>query len=325
MYKQTLLLAFCLFGIFTIHGQNLFNAFDGGKIKMDKTKNKKAINDFHKQNTGKILFTYERIPFKTENVDIVSQYTFGKELFAREYWSKTMADAFYESFGKKANANTAIIYTVDIKGIGIYEQIFYGWSGNPEMETWYTNWFIAANPGTAFEKVFSTNLVSQALSKYKRQIKNTVSLKISSYIYDAASNKKGEMLATGDLNIDIANPSIIPNYTLSDYPACMPDPKMKDKSLEQTFVKVMNNQGWKEQFKIAVIHTEDYTIYRNKLTSIIEKRSLGASVASIKPDGTCMYQRFTFSQDHDGSTFSGNWRQDGIGEQFPIPCSCVGY
>jgi hypothetical protein len=322
MYKSSLPVFFLLF-CFSGFSQSLFHSIENGKTKTDKFKNEKAINAFHKSHMGKMLFTYERIPFKADNASPSEIFDYGKTLFLREYWTQTMADAYKASFGKKPGAEIAILYEVELEAVGIYEYVFYGWSGSVESETWFTNWLIVSGSGDGFEPVFHTNLIENALSKFKSKLSSKQKLKVTSYIYDTAQSRKGVMMASGEIFVNIPHKGALPEYSQAIYPPCMNAPKMKDSALEKTFVDIMNQQGWKERFAQAVIYHDDFKIIRNSLTSIIESRTLGAELASKKPDGTCMYQRFTFSQEHDGKGFNGKWKLYSNGDQVSIPCSCL--
>lgn len=317
--KNTCFLLLTLFISLSVTGQTIFGK---GKSKIDKFKNEKAINDFHKSNFGNILFSLDRIPFEANHAANISSVEYGKELFVREYWTQTMTEAYKEALNGKGGMDIALLYIVKINGKSTFEKVYYDHSGKDASETWYTNWFVASKPSSTKSGFLYNTIIDEALAQNKSSLKSNNLIVIESYIYDASTSKKGKLMAKGEINILLPNTSLVEEISDLAYPSCMEKPKMKDKNLEKQFISEMNNQGWKETFTHAIINKDDYTIIRNQLTSIIEGRTLGADMASRNGD-KCMSQRFTFYQAHDGSTFSGKWKMHGVGEQTKLNCNCL--
>ncbi len=78
---------------------------------------------------------------------------------------------------------------------------------------------------------------------------------------------------------------------------------MKDPQLEATLLKIM--QGRERKIKKLKIASNDWEINRNKLTGVVTGRTIVAYCYFTEPDGGCVVTKVAFSQQHDGSKFSG--------------------
>lgn len=85
------------------------------------------------------------------------------------------------------------------------------------------------------------------------------------------------------------------------------DPPMKDKDLEEAMLKAIksyaSSHGWKENFTQVKIKDEDWTVSRNKITSVILGRRISTFCYAVWPDGHCTSQIFSFYEEYDGSKY----------------------
>ncbi len=294
--------------------------------KVNKQKNKMAINSTHEKFTGKIVFSQERIPFKNEDESLFIESTnLSQPLFLRQYWNQTMESAYKNSFKGKAYKNAALLYEVFIDNNMICDYVDYSNSNKENVITWYTTWAdVSTQDRPSVRGHIYSDVMVHCLGEYQGQLSGIKNLKLVSYIYNSKSESKGEKMAEGSINLSFqgADLSSFNNETLKDYPSCMPKPKMINKDLENKLLQATKNKGWKEKHIKAVINTNDFTIKRHPISGIITGRTIGASVAANR-NGECFYQRFTFHQEHNGNDFSGQWILQGVGEQSSVPCSCL--
>jgi len=81
------------------------------------------------------------------------------------------------------------------------------------------------------------------------------------------------------------------------------------------------NNGWKEKFVAVKIESNDWTIRRNELTSVIVSRTIAANCYAKWPDGHCTVQLFVFSQDYNGSSYSNTFKHFATGSQDWVDCN----
>jgi len=295
-------------------------------FKVNKKKNKIAINSSHEANIGKIVFSNKRVPFKNEDESIFITHTnIDKPLFLRQYWDMTMEDAYKESFKGKAWKNAAILYEIHIDGRRVDDFIDHSNTGKENAITWYTTWADISVPRSGDKRghIYS-NLLEDCLGKNKTALSGNNEISLTSYIYNTNSGKKGGKLASGSIIISFQGQDLssILSSESSKTPSCMHKPLMDDISLANELLDATKAKGWKEDHIIAVINTRDFTILRHPISGVIEGRTIGASVAANN-DEDCFFQRFTYHQNHTGTDFSGNWRLQSVGGKETIPCSCL--
>lgn len=291
-------------------------------FKVNKKKNKSAINSSHEANMGRIVFSNERVPFKNEDESLfITSTRLDKPIFLRQYWDQTMEDAYKESFKGKAWKNAALLYEISIDGKRVEDFIDYSNSGKENAITWYTTWADISVPRSSDKRghIYS-NLLDDCISKNQSALVGSKEISLTSYIYNTEKMKKGEKLASGSVTINFQGLDL--SEIASDTPPCMHKPFMNDAALSAQLLEATKAKGWQEDHLIAIINTRDFTILRHPVSGIIEGRTVGASVAA-KKNNDCFYQRFTYHQNHTGSDFTGNWKLTSIGGKETIPCPCL--
>ena len=98
---------------------------------------------------------------------------------------------------------------------------------------------------------------------------------------------------------------------------------MKDAALSAKMLAVIQeyakSQKWKETFKKIKITESQWSIVRNKYTSVIEGRSIEVAAYATFPDGHCTSQKFGILEDYDGTSYMDP-KYDGVGDQETIDC-----
>jgi len=98
-----------------------------------------------------------------------------------------------------------------------------------------------------------------------------------------------------------------------------------DENMEAQMLKNVQDhaqrKGWDEKFEKLKIKSSDWYIIRNEYTGIVLRRTIDVYAYAVWPDGHCTVQKFTLSQEHDGSDFSNVYFVYDVGQQDLVDCS----
>lgn len=129
---------------------------------------------------------------------------------------------------------------------------------------------------------------------------------------------EGPVVASGEITLTVKNSAIDPN----DPQVCLPKANMNDEALEAKILKAFKSKGWSEQPKTVRILSTKWDVQRNKYTSVVERRTVEAVVASVR-NGKCISQTFSFAQDFDGVEYQKEVYLYGTGPQRDLNCKCI--
>lgn len=98
-----------------------------------------------------------------------------------------------------------------------------------------------------------------------------------------------------------------------------------DRALREQAFEALQSGGrerrYIETFLSLRLTVPEWIILRHRVTGIVTGRAINGVAIARFPDGHCQATPVTFSQQHDGSDFSGRLRFTGIGGNHYVPCS----
>lgn len=83
------------------------------------------------------------------------------------------------------------------------------------------------------------------------------------------------------------------------------------------------DQGWTDDPTVTLMASDDWTIMRNNVTSIITRRRIAGMVGHRFPDGHCGIQVHSFTEEHEGSDYTGSIRYESTAGNIYCGCTMV--
>lgn len=271
------------------------DAKEGGLKAPENKTDKYYVSDFHRSNTGKILFSPEVKP------DVATTQNFKSEYDTKD----------------------------DVTGC-VYLKPIAAWSRNFKVKI-----FIDGTEAASFTDKLTDNMAAFTLrirrkmgSTESNDFDNKV-LKLANGTYkiklemwsseDGIANDK-EKVAEGEFTLTKMIKEEVPTAKWGDYKA-----KMKNPGLEQQGLKLVNDkatkEGWKEKYTKAIIISDDWEIVKNQYTSEIIERKIYMLLYGEWPDGKCKVVDFGFKQDYaGGGKYTDKLQYNGIGSMKLIIC-----
>lgn len=126
----------------------------------------------------------------------------------------------------------------------------------------------------------------------------------------------------------IAEPMSLADYLRGTVAALAPrssDEMNADRALRAQAFEALRVGGaerrYIETFLSLRLTSNEWAILRHRRTGIVTGRALNGVALARFPDGHCQATPVSFSQQHDGSSFSGSLRFMGIGGNHYLPCA----
>jgi hypothetical protein len=87
--------------------------------------------------------------------------------------------------------------------------------------------------------------------------------------------------------------------------ARLPTAAIHDPALEQAILAAAQRSVAPATAKVVILTGRDWDVERNQVTGAVLRRSRGATIAVVNPDGTCALKGVTVGQEYVGSEFQG--------------------
>ncbi|MBN2891664.1 MAG: hypothetical protein JXL97_07345 [Bacteroidales bacterium] len=156
-------------------------------------------SDFHKTNTGKILFSPTEVLFQQENLNsYTNEFNWGDPIYGRLFWSEGL-NKIYQKNGWSTEEDYIyqIVFTLNGKLLDSYI-----WNTKGERTTKPICLYPDENDYYEWDY---KNVLNYYLSKFSTG-KNTV--KIEFFAYDFMNQKRGELLCEGSFNLNVKQEQI---------------------------------------------------------------------------------------------------------------------
>ncbi|MGR3218266.1 MAG: hypothetical protein ACUZ8H_00425 [Candidatus Anammoxibacter sp.] len=275
-------------------------------------------SDFHKKNAGKIVFFSSAPKIKSEDESTVKgAYKAGDFIYAMAYLKGSFKDL--TKARNKIKLQTVIYVDGNEK---VSHEFVMGWATVKENKTYL---FMEIVPDPATNKHSGPAKFAKTLSQIsprKHVVKVVLKATTGSFLQD---------LAVGKFALDCSSE----HDKLKEYAAkyrnknlaenTMPDRKMKDKSLEQSMIEALKNEGWEKGKKVqrVVITGDAWEIFRHAITGVILYRKIPAAAAFKTDDGECKYWNLSFKQGYMGGSSYGKTVVGGVGSIVELSCDNV--
>jgi hypothetical protein len=273
----------------------------------------------HGKYVGKLVFSAQKLtPESTKESLFKTNFNIDEAIYARVFidepiknyitYSDNNTTQFSNGYG-----DCTLEYTIDGNKENVY--ILKRYSRKDDTQGWITwQYFICARGEDAEfnSEDFIKNMNALADGQH------TITMELWA---GGGSGRRGiKPIATGEIKLNKApgkKMSLGRNW--ASYKA-----GMVNEALTKEFVELMKaraaKDGWKETFTKAKIMDKDWYVKKNDYTGEKLYRVITAWVYAKWPDGHCTVQEFSFSQDWNGTAFSKNTEQSGIGNQTTIDC-----
>ena len=261
---------------------------------------------YHKENAGKIVFSKSPITIKAENpAAMTKDFLASDYIYAMAYLKGPIESLAY-------NWECAVrIYVDDAEKM--YRR--FKASEQSRKQTWMD---LEIVPDAATSVQFGGTEYSKALAGVSPR-NHTVRVEF----WDTDFTK---LLASGEFNLDATqgmetlekNAKLLSQKLLDK--VRMPAAGMKNASFEQKIMSDWNNDRYKALR--AVITSNDWSIQRNAITSVIEHRYIWCAVAVKTTDGDCKIFYVSYKQDYTGGGY-GSLNSWGMGDSELINCDNV--
>ena len=259
---------------------------------------------FHGENVGKIVFSKSPVVIKSENpAAMTNTFVAGDYIYCAAYLSDKINTLAY-------NSDVSIEITVD--NVRKYSRKF---SLYYKKDLTAFDFEIVPDPTTSEQK---------GCIEYTREL-STLSPRNHKIIIKLQGNSS-ESLAVGEFSLDCSQGMDKLTTIAQD---------LRKKQLSKVFLPAggaLNTAALQQQaIKLwagdetplrAVITSNEWTIHRNALTSIIEYRDAWTALAVKKTDGTCSIFYWAVRQDYTGSGY-GTTKFGAMGDSEEIPCENV--
>jgi hypothetical protein len=298
------------------------------------------LNDVHKQNIGKFVFSTKPIDrLKPDASALSTEFKSSDRLYGRFYLSGPVANEYVslemrspESVGELVGAavggadddhkQRACAYNVDLLVDGAKSK---GWTFYRALEDdkqlAMSTQSIPLNPDPELEPEFRSFSMTYAAnwSDFVRKLSPGRHVLRFELRTQCGSVYAQSLAAVGEFGLDVGDKPPTSGFTFDDVKAGMVNAKLEATAL-RALREHARNEGWKETFERVRITGRDWTIIRNSLTGIPLRRGLDVAAFARWPDGHCTYQSFLMTQEHDGRTYSQEFGVSGVGSQQPVDC-----
>ena len=270
---------------------------------------------------GKLFFTKGEISRDDfSDASVIQTVNYGEELNFRFFLAEPTANTYEALPGIETGYNSSrsvrghVVMKIDGKKVHSY---YYGHVD--EDDELYRNGLTMRHSmkptGYGYQDFLMATLPNMTAGNHKLTIEIFTTNKDSD---NRISTTKP--VATGEVTLVYSN--ALRSKLLSDAEFCFPKGGMTNASISAKAIALINEKGWKEQPKKAIILEKDWTVVRNKYTGIITKRFVNILIVSTR-GGECIKQEFSFYQDNQGGSKYGPLYLSGIGGQDEISCACL--
>lgn len=276
-------------------------------------------SDFHKENSGKVVFFTEKPVIKEENSSTVSNtYKAGEFIYAMAYLDGTFKDLAEAT--NDITVSTNILVDGNVK---TSHEFVMNWAYLKEGRTYL---FMEIVPDPSTNKHSGPAKFAKELAQVSPR-NHTVTVSLtgmqigSSYVRD---------FAEGSFKLDCSEgQDKLSEYALiyrekSLAKIIMPSAKMTNADLANSMKQALINEGWEDNktIKKVVITGSDWEVHTDRITGKIVYRSIPAAVAFQTFEGECKYWNLTFKQTYDGSAYQST-ELGAVGSIVELACANV--
>lgn len=280
---------------------------------------KTYTSDFHKNNSGKVVFFSKKPTIKSENISTVSDnYKAGDFIYAIAYLKGSFKDL------SDARNTIKVTTTIYVDGINKASHEFnMSWEQLQENKA-YLYMEIIPDPATSKQSgpaKFANALAN--ISPREHEIKITLSglgIGLSNVVPFAEGNFRLDCTTGQDQLANYAGQYRDKN--LADI--YMPASKMNDSGLINSMKQALQDEGWEDNKEVQriVITGSSWKIHTHNVTGKTLYRSIPAAAAFKTTNGECKYWNLTFKQAYNGSGY-GKTVVGGVGSIVDLSCNNV--
>ncbi|MCJ8290059.1 MAG: hypothetical protein HRT58_10380 [Crocinitomicaceae bacterium] len=274
-------------------------------------------SDFHKENSGDIVFFSEIPEIKSENRSTVKEkYKAGEFIYAMAYLEG--------SFKELAEATNDIMVstTIFVDGAEKTTHAFkMKWAYLKEGNTYL---FMEIVPDPTTSKHSGPAKFAKALATVSPR-EHTVKVVLSGLQVGSSFVR---YFAEGQFKLDCTSgQSNLMEYALKYREknladVYMPQAKMNNSGLVTSLKETLINEGWEKGKKVSqvVITSNDWEIHRDRVTNKIVSRTISAAAAFETDQDGCKYWNLTFKQLYNGTSY-GKSSVSGVGSIVELSCA----
>ncbi len=277
---------------------------------------KTYTSDFHKKNAGKIVFFNKETNVGEEELSSVKdQFKVGEEIYAIAYLKQSLKNIM----GASNTVNLNIEVFIDESNALAYQTVVSKRELNEEKS--YIILEILPNPN--HNKQYGPQKIAKALSDISPSTHN-VKIRVSGMEIGTNWNKR---IIDGGFEIDLADGegillNLAQKYIVEEtHSSELPEANMRNKVIEDSMEKALQNAGWESNKKIIKINirSSEWYHYRHEITGEILSRALNTVVAFKLNNGDCKFWYITFEQSYNGSVY-GETTVRSVGNSKKISC-----
>jgi hypothetical protein len=281
------------------------------------TQDKGIVGELHKENVGKVVFSKKRIePATATKAELTETFELGEQIVSRAYLPTCMANYKLISDVGNLYTNEEGSFYVKAKIDGGKEFLIARSAMNGELKPLTSiNLYIYGAGENA-----NQNWNDSFILEFNKLSEGTHEVTVEFYAGNDFGPTSKVPAAAGSFKVVKKKDSKVKlGKNSSTVKKGMNDPE-----LEASILKALNNhakkEGWKETFTKVVIKSEDWTMVRNKYTSVIISRLVEVIGFATWPNGECTGQLFDMAQEHNGSDFQKSLYVRGFGDRENYDC-----